>query len=117
MFTFLLVGDQNAGKSSFLHAFTSSKDANFMKLCSFLPILSSTFSNARFLPEGADFIDELPFLDTDLGRGTILITVQDFLFFCADSDLPFQEEDWNIRRKYISLLSNRTSSSMSSLYD
>lgn len=97
VFTFLLLGDQNAGKSTFIHSFTSEKDAQFMKLCSFLPILNSTFSNARFVSHDVDCMDELPFLDTDLGRGTVMITVHDFLFFCAESGLPFREEDWGFR--------------------
>ena len=32
-FQFLLLGDQNAGKSTFLHAFTNTNDAAWLELC------------------------------------------------------------------------------------
>ena len=46
-FTFLLLGDQNAGKSTFLHAFTHAGDRAWLELLSLLPILSSSFVNAQ----------------------------------------------------------------------
>lgn len=49
VFSFLVLGDQNAGKSTFLHAFTYEEDPNFLQLTSELPILTSTFVNSRFL--------------------------------------------------------------------
>ena len=49
VFSFLVLGDQNAGKSTFLHAFTYDEDANFIQLTSHFPILTSTFVNSRFL--------------------------------------------------------------------
>jgi hypothetical protein len=48
VFTFLLLGDQNAGKSTLLHAFTYEPDPNVLLLTSSLPILSSSFLNSRF---------------------------------------------------------------------
>ena len=49
-FTFLLLGDQNAGKSTFLHAFAHAGDASWLEMLSLLPILSSSFLNAQLLP-------------------------------------------------------------------
>jgi len=50
--TFLLLGDQNAGKSTFIHAFCRSTDHNYTELLSILPILSATFVNTRFIMHG-----------------------------------------------------------------
>ena len=52
-FRFLLLGDQNSGKSTFLHAFTHAADESWLELVSILPILSSTFLNAQLLPAGS----------------------------------------------------------------
>lgn len=49
VFSFVLLGDQNAGKSTFLHAFTHYTDPNFLKLSSLVPVLSAGFINTRFL--------------------------------------------------------------------
>jgi hypothetical protein len=49
VYTFLLLGDQNAGKSTFIHSFTYHPDPNFLELSTTLPILTSTFINTRFL--------------------------------------------------------------------
>lgn len=32
-------------------------------------------------------MDELPFLDTDIGRGTFAMTLEDFAFFVVERDL------------------------------
>ena len=40
---------QNAGKSTFMHAFGHHHDDNWLELTSELPILTSTFLNTRFL--------------------------------------------------------------------
>jgi hypothetical protein len=121
--SFLLLGDQNAGKSTFLHAFTYAQDARFTELTQLLPILSATFVNTRytfqshtrslttvlslfrcrswaslhphthtsrrFLPAESTTPprDELPFLDTDLARGTVLLTLEDFFFWCRENDI------------------------------
>ena len=97
-FTFLLLGDQNAGKSTFLHAFTHAGDRAWLELLSWLPILSSSFVNAQ-LALSADssgratpIMDEPPFLDTDVGRGTLLLTLEDFAFFVAEFALPVPRE-------------------------
>eukprot|EP00898_Chlorokybus_atmophyticus_P005160 jgi/Chlat1/5645/Chrsp369S05388 len=84
--TFLLLGDQNAGKSTFMHAFAHSDAAEFLQLSSFLPILSSSFQNTRFLPEdsGREPLDEPPFLDTDIGQATVLMTINNFTFFANE---------------------------------
>lgn len=47
--SFVLLGDQNAGKSTFLHAFTHHTDDNFLQLSSLVPVLSAGFINTRFL--------------------------------------------------------------------
>ncbi|KFG59241.1 hypothetical protein TGRUB_305230 [Toxoplasma gondii RUB] len=50
MVSLLIVGDQNAGKSTFLHAFCRDRlGARFLQLTSFLPFLQASFSNARLL--------------------------------------------------------------------
>jgi len=94
--TFLLLGDQNAGKSTMLHSFCRDGDARFMQLSSLLPVLSSSFVNTRLVPrkcigEDADLNqrlstvrDEMPFMDTDIGRGVVLLTLENFIFFCAE---------------------------------
>ena len=69
----VLMGDQNAGKSTFLHAFTYNEDERFLEMSSLLPVLSASFVNTRFLTREQAAaqapMDELPFLDTDIGRG------------------------------------------------
>jgi GTPase SAR1 family protein len=88
MYTFLLMGDQNAGKSTFMHAFTYDKDDNFLELSSYLPILSSNFVNTRFFfqtKENFAAMDELPFLDTDIARVTFQMSAEDFRFFLAEN--------------------------------
>lgn len=49
MLSFVLLGDQNAGKSTFLHSFTYHRDAHFLELSSLVPVLSASFVNSRFL--------------------------------------------------------------------
>ena len=79
-FTFLLLGDQNAGKSTFLHCFTHSGDKDWLQLASYLPILSSSFLNAALTPHGPSGdvpMDEPPFIDTDVGRASLLLTLEE----------------------------------------
>lgn len=73
VFTFLVLGDQNAGKSTFLHSFTYRFDPHFLELTSYLPMLTAKFVNTRFT-FGQDIIpmDEIPFLDTDFGMCTFV---------------------------------------------
>ncbi|PFH32435.1 hypothetical protein BESB_017530 [Besnoitia besnoiti] len=48
MVSALIVGDQNAGKSTFLHAFCRERlGGRFLQLTSFLPFIQASFSNAR----------------------------------------------------------------------
>ena len=92
-YTFLLLGDQNAGKSTFLHAFTNAGDASWLALASFLPIVSSSLLNASLLASpAAPPMDEPPFIDTDVGRATMLLTLEDFAFFCSEFELPIATE-------------------------
>lgn len=60
-------------------------------MSSLLPVLSASFINTRFMtPEQERVqppIDELPFLDTDLGRGTFAMTMEDFAFFVEERGL------------------------------
>ena len=93
VYSFVLIGDQNAGKSTFLHAFVGHGDVSWLELTSYLPILTSSFLNARLLA-GADALpmDEPPFLDTDIGRATLLLTLEDFAFFCDEFDLGRRAE-------------------------
>ena len=76
-FTFLLLGDQNAGKSTFLHSFSHAGDATWLEIVSYLPIISASFVNASLCTDSATPpMDEPPFLDTDIGTpvGTPLTT-------------------------------------------
>jgi hypothetical protein len=103
IYTFLLLGDQNAGKSTFIHAFTYQADPNYLELSTLLPILSSSFFNTRFLEPDSkiDPRDELPFLDTDIGRGTVLVTRDDFNFWVDENGLPV--EDYPRDTRFIAL--------------
>jgi hypothetical protein len=49
-FNYLIMGDQNAGKSTFLHSFSFVSDPKFLALMQIFPILSANFINTRFLP-------------------------------------------------------------------
>jgi hypothetical protein len=85
--TVLLLGDQNAGKTTFLHCFTDQDDDSFTSLTSVLPVLQAAFLNSRFLPEDTA-MDELPFLDTDLARSTVLLSMDDWNFVLEEQNLP-----------------------------
>ena len=116
-FTFLLLGDQNAGKSTFLHAFSHAGDATWLEIGSYLPIISASFVNASLCTDSATPpMDEPPFLDTDIGkplgstrhsllntrtqltthdsrltagRASLLLTLEDFAFFVSVRFLTF----------------------------
>ena len=47
--TICVLGDQNAGKSTFFHSFTKSNDPHFLELTSLIPFMSASFTNTRFL--------------------------------------------------------------------
>lgn len=60
-----------------------------------LPILTSSFINTRFFPGKSDQVpeawkprDEPPFIDTDLARGTLMLTRDDFMFLLSERGLP-----------------------------
>lgn len=60
-----------------------------------LPILTSSFINTRFFPGKSDQVpeawkprDEPPFIDTDLARGTLMLTRDDFMFLLNERNLP-----------------------------
>lgn len=91
---FLIVGDQNAGKTTFLHALCDKDDVNSTLLSSFIPAISSSFVNARFFLEGDvhRLMDEPPFLDTDIARTAILMTAENFHFFCLEQAVPTAEQ-------------------------
>ena len=99
-YTFLLLGDQNAGKSTFLHAFANAEHAGWLELLSILPILSASFTNAQFRTDAPDpkggappAIDQPPFLDTDVGRTTFLLTLEDFSLFVDEYELPIAMDE------------------------
>ena len=50
VFTFVLMGDQNAGKSTFLHSFTHHADENFLQMSSLLPVLSVRRPRRKLCP-------------------------------------------------------------------
>ena len=98
IFTFLLLGDQNAGKSTFLHSFTARKDGNWYDLAREIPILSSNFINTRFIEANViPPIDDLPFLVTDIARATILLLREDFEYFLQEHNLQKEELSDDIR--------------------
>lgn len=69
-------------------------------------MLSSCFLNARFLsPEEFGVMDEPPFIDTDLCRGSFLLTVCDFLFFVEEQgmDPVKMSEGWGRDTQYVSV--------------
>ncbi|KAJ1448542.1 hypothetical protein M885DRAFT_623343 [Pelagophyceae sp. CCMP2097] len=86
---FTVLGDRNAGKSTLLHALVHSKDANWLRLTSLLPVFAGAFVNARFgtpgpCVPGAAPRDELPFLDTDVASSVALLSREDFAFFANE---------------------------------
>jgi hypothetical protein len=89
--TVLVIGDQNAGKSTFLHSFTAREDLNFTRLTAVLPILQASFLNSRFLPEDDQPIDELPFIDTDIARSTVLVGMDDWNFLLDEQGLAMEQ--------------------------
>eukprot|EP00916_Digyalum_oweni_P003132 GHVL01005641.1.p1 GENE.GHVL01005641.1~~GHVL01005641.1.p1 ORF type:complete len:295 (+),score=73.19 GHVL01005641.1:129-1013(+) len=94
MFSFLLLGDQDAGKSTFLHTFCNADNPNFTQLSSFFPIFLSKFINIFFSntpPLGT------PFIKTDIARGISLITTENFLFFLEEFNIKYI----NIHKKYV----------------
>jgi hypothetical protein len=99
-YTLLLLGDQNAGKSTFLHAFANAEHAGWLELLSILPILSASFANAQFRTDapdpkggGAPAMDQPPFLDTDVGRTSFLLTLEDFSLFIDEYELPIAMDE------------------------
>jgi len=87
---FVVTGDRNAGKSTLLHAFVNAHDRDWLRVTSLLPVLTGTFANARFAGAFEPSVprDELPYLDTDVARCTLVLTREDFLFFLREFDLP-----------------------------
>ncbi|KAK2963291.1 hypothetical protein BLNAU_1824 [Blattamonas nauphoetae] len=84
----LLLGDQNAGKTSFLHSFGASNDPRFIYLFNLIPYLTTSFINTRFLLDPtSQYMDEPPYLDTDLGRAMIMFTRDDWDFFCDENEV------------------------------
>jgi hypothetical protein len=103
VFTFLLLGDQNAGKSTFLHSFVYDDEPSWLELSSYLPIISSMFLNARFLPPESRTPprDELPYLDTDVGRASFVLTLEAFAFFCQEFGLPVAEMTFDADTRFV----------------
>lgn len=102
----LVCGDRNSGKSSLLHALsTHSGDRDWLLVNSLLPSIGGSFVNARFGQSG-DFVpgcapvDEPPYLDTDVARGTVVLTREDFAFFVADFGL---KDNFVISGDYVAL--------------
>lgn len=85
----LVVGDQNAGKTTFLHTFTNADDPNFTQLCSFLPIMASECANTHISRASTPIMDEFPFLDTDVGRSHVTMTMEHFNHFCQEFTLEW----------------------------
>eukprot|EP01070_Trichotokara_eunicae_P001209 Trichotokara_eunicae@DN1633_c0_g1_i1.p1 len=92
--TISLFGAQNAGKSTFLHSFCSFQKFSlvFLQICQALPILRSTFINARFIDDETSPMDEFPFIDTDVARAMVTVTSDDFIFFCEEFQIKIPKE-------------------------
>ncbi|KNC47352.1 uncharacterized protein AMSG_03786 [Thecamonas trahens ATCC 50062] len=109
VYSFLVVGDQNAGKSTFLHAWSASADKAFLSLTSWLPFLSASFVNSRVLSSAGPRSslgpgDQPPFLDTDLGRASLLVTLETFAFFVAEFGLdPALVTDLDAADRYVAI--------------
>ena len=95
-----VIGDRNAGKTTFLHAFVNQHDRDWLRVTSVLPVLSGSFRNTRygavgpFQPGGAP-VAEAPYLDTDVAAATVLVTIEDFAFFARDFGLADAVDvDW-----------------------
>ncbi|CAK0887081.1 unnamed protein product [Prorocentrum cordatum] len=104
--SFLLLGDQNAGKSTLLHSFCREGDPSFMQLSSLLPVLSSSFINTRLVPRSlfgdreddlnkciSAVRDEMPFMDTDIARGIVMLIRRNFVFFCNEFGVSIHGEE------------------------
>ncbi len=85
--TFLLCGDQNSGKTSFLHSFVFEREWNWTSLTRLLPILSSSWSNLHIPRTGRPPMDEPPFLDTDVAKTTVLLSNEDFQFYLQENNI------------------------------
>ena len=89
LLTVAVIGDRNAGKSTFLHAFVNHVDRDWLRVTSLLPVVSGTFCNARYgvagpCVPGKAPVDELPYLDTDVACSVVVVTADDFRFFAKD---------------------------------
>jgi len=85
---FLILGDQNAGKTTFLHSLVDPDASHSTELLSYIPAISSSFVNARFLLREGDelnVMDEPPFLDSDIARTALLVTSENFNFMALES--------------------------------
>lgn len=104
-YSYVLIGDQNAGKSTFLHALTNHESRNFMHLCNYFPMLYSKFINSRLINPHRKPIDEYPFLDTDLARASVLLSIDAFRFFCKEQGLPWALDNWSLAEdiRYVGL--------------
>ena len=85
--TIVIIGDQNAGKTTFLHSFCGKDDLHFTELMGEFPMLCSTFLNTRFLSHELSAMDEAPFIDTDIARTTVLFSTDDWNFFLSEHDM------------------------------
>lgn len=88
----VIVGDRNAGKSTLLHALVNFHDRDWLRVTSLLPVVAGSFVNRRFgdvgpCVPGSAPRDELPYLDTDVARSTVVLTREDFRFFVAEFGL------------------------------
>ena len=109
---FLILGDQNAGKTTFLYVLSDKSFIGATELLSHIPALSSNFVNSRFILTRQERMevrldelsDEPPFIDTDLARAAILLSSEAFGFLALESGIEFDRVS-NIlsNRKYVSL--------------
>lgn len=94
---FLVLGDQNAGKSTFLHSLVDHNSSHSTELLSFIPSLSSSFVNARFFlndkEDRNNLMDEPPFIDTDIARAATLVTLESFRFMSLEAGAEFDVPD------------------------
>eukprot|EP01053_Blabericola_migrator_P005128 Blabericola_migrator_1__5127@NODE_264_length_10634_cov_183_258446_g220_i0_p2_GENE_NODE_264_length_10634_cov_183_258446_g220_i0NODE_264_length_10634_cov_183_258446_g220_i0_p2_ORF_typecomplete_len512_score102_26PPV_E1_C/PF00519_17/0_078Dynamin_N/PF00350_23/0_24TniB/PF05621_11/1_4TniB/PF05621_11/2_5e02MMR_HSR1/PF01926_23/0_47_NODE_264_length_10634_cov_183_258446_g220_i079479482 len=101
LWSFVLTGDQNAGKSTFLHSCIDANSPGFTSFASLMPLMSGYFCNTRlsnqlaFQSEAERIAwsrDHGRYFDTDIGRGTLIMSRANFDFLLIELGIkPHQD--------------------------